>query len=111
MWNFFYVNFLKRKIGIDQNNGFKFDSEITWRHPLHHLSRDFPSIPCFDRFYIIQADNLDYSGKGESFQLKTFELIQLPELVVYICSRFSRLVKCKHLTNCQKCDSKDSQAV
>ena len=88
MWTFFYVNFLKRKSVIAQNNGFKFDSEITWRHPLHHLSREFPSILCFDRFYIIQADNQDYRGKGESFQPETFELIQLPDLVVYMFEVF-----------------------
>ena len=38
---------------------------------------------------IIQADNQDYSGKGESFQPETFELIQLPELVVYTFEVFN----------------------
>ena len=88
MWNFFYVNFLKRKNVIAQNNGFKFDSEITWRNPLHHLSREFPSIVRTGFTLIIQADNKDYSGKGEFFLPETFELIQLPDLVVYMFEVF-----------------------
>ena len=87
MWNFFYVNFLKRKSVIAQNNGFKFDSEITWWHPLHHfIQRN--SLNCYDSFYINQADSQDYSGKGELFCPETFELIQLPELVVYMLEVF-----------------------
>ena len=78
MWNFFCVNFLKRKSVIAQNNGFKFDSEITWRHPLHHLSKEFPSIVRTGFTLIIQTDNKDYSGKGKFFYPETFELIQLP---------------------------------
>ena len=88
MWNIFCVNSLKRKGVIAQNNGFKFDSEITWRHPLHHLSREFPSIVTTGFTLNIQADNQDYSGKGDFFWPETFELIRLPELVVYMFEVF-----------------------
>ena len=42
------------------------------------------SLSCYDSFYINQADSQDYSGKGEFFYHETFELTQLPELVVYM---------------------------